>query len=218
VAKSHQRSLKLDDGKPPGANGVLEGEVVRVTYENDHTGFRVLRVAIEGRKHPVTVVGVFPPAQPGTRIRATGELVTDQRHGEQFKADTVLTMAPSTLEGLTKYLASGLVPGIGPAFAKRIVDTFGEETLQEHWDYIYEPDAVDLLDDVLMRYIESQVYRGAVENFACEMAAKMVAMKSATDNAGDIIDELQLAYNKARQGAITQEISEIVGGAAAVAG
>jgi len=94
----------------------------------------------------------------------------------------------------------------------------GEETLQEHWDYIYEPDAVDLLDDVLMRYIESQVYRGAVENFACEMAAKMVAMKSATDNAGEIIEKLQLAYNKARQAAITQEISEIVGGAAAVSG
>ena len=94
----------------------------------------------------------------------------------------------------------------------------GEETLQEHWDYIYEPDAGDLLDDVLMRYIESQVYRGAVENFACEMAAKMVAMRSATDNAGEIIDKLQLAYNKARQAAITQEISEIVGGAAAVSG
>ena len=93
-----------------------------------------------------------------------------------------------------------------------------EENLQTHWDYIYEPDASELLDDVLMRYIESQVYRGAVENFACEMAAKMVAMKSATDNAGEIIDNLQLQYNKARQAAITQEISEIVGGAAAVSG
>ena len=92
----------------------------------------------------------------------------------------------------------------------------GEESLQEYWDYIYEPDAVDLLDDVLSRYIESQVYRGAVENFACEMAAKMIAMKSATDNAGEIIDKLQLDYNKARQASITQEISEIVGGAAAV--
>ena len=92
------------------------------------------------------------------------------------------------------------------------------EKLQKHWDYIYEPGASELLDDVLMRYIESQVYRGAVENFACEMAAKMVAMKSATDNAGDIIDGLQLEYNKARQAAITQEISEIVGGAAAVSG
>jgi F-type H+-transporting ATPase subunit gamma len=94
----------------------------------------------------------------------------------------------------------------------------GEEALQDHWDYIYEPDAGELLDDVLMRYIESQVYRGAVENFACEMAAKMVAMKSATDNAGEIIDKLQIAYNKARQASITQEISEIVGGAAAVSG
>ena len=92
----------------------------------------------------------------------------------------------------------------------------GGESLQAHWDYIYEPDAGELLDDVLGRYIESQVYRGAVENFACEMAAKMVAMKSATYNAGEIIDGLQLQYNKARQAAITQEISEIVGGAAAV--
>ena len=88
--------------------------------------------------------------------------------------------------------------------------------LPEHWDYIYEPDAIDLLDSVLSRYIESQVYRGTVENVACEMAAKMVAMKSATDNAGKMIDQFQLDYNKARQAAITQEISEIVGGAAAV--
>jgi F-type H+-transporting ATPase subunit gamma len=93
-----------------------------------------------------------------------------------------------------------------------------EGELQEYWDYLYEPEASEMLDGVLMRYIESQVYRGAVENFACEMAAKMVAMKSATDNAGDIIEGLQLQYNKARQAAITQEISEIVGGAAAVSG
>jgi F-type H+-transporting ATPase subunit gamma len=93
-----------------------------------------------------------------------------------------------------------------------------EEQMQEHWDYIYEPEASELLEEFLSRFIESQVYRGAVENFACEMAAKMVAMKSATDNAGEIIDKLQLQYNKARQAAITQEISEIVGGAAAVSG
>ena len=95
------------------------------------------------------------------------------------------------------------------------VSAIDAEELSTHWDYIYEPDAVDLLTSVLMRYIESQVYRGAVENVACEMAAKMVAMKSATDNAGKIIDRLQLDYNKVRQAAITQEISEIVGGAAA---
>ncbi|MEJ2128740.1 MAG: F0F1 ATP synthase subunit gamma [Woeseiaceae bacterium] len=93
-----------------------------------------------------------------------------------------------------------------------------DEEMQEHWDYIYEPEVSELLDEFLSRYIESQVYRGAVENFACEMAAKMVAMKSATDNAGEIISKLQLDYNKARQAAITQEISEIVGGAAAVSG
>lgn len=88
--------------------------------------------------------------------------------------------------------------------------------LQHHWDYIYEPDPKLLLNDLLVRFIEAQVYQGVVENKACEMAARMVAMKAATDNAGNFIDELQLVYNKARQAAITQEISEIVGGAAAV--
>ncbi len=90
------------------------------------------------------------------------------------------------------------------------------QPLPKHWDYLYEPGAVELLDDVLTRYIETQVYRAAVENVACEMAAKMVAMKAATDNAGKLIDKLQLDYNKARQAGITREISEIVGGAAAV--
>ena len=96
------------------------------------------------------------------------------------------------------------------------VEAVDKEALQTHWDYIYEPDAAALLDGVLDRYIESQVYRGAVENVACEMASKMVAMKAASDNAGKFIDALKLQYNKARQAAITQEISEIVGGAAAV--
>jgi F-type H+-transporting ATPase subunit gamma len=96
------------------------------------------------------------------------------------------------------------------------VEAIDKEALQKHWDYIYEPDAAALLDGVLDRYIESQVYRGAVENVACEMASKMVAMKAATDNAGKFIDGLQLQYNKARQAAITREIAEIVGGAAAV--
>lgn len=85
-----------------------------------------------------------------------------------------------------------------------------------HWDYIYEPDAKELLDTILERYIELQAYQAVVENIACEQAAKMIAMKSATDNAGDLIKEFQLAYNKARQAAITQELAEIVGGAAAL--
>ncbi len=89
------------------------------------------------------------------------------------------------------------------------------KALGHHWDYIYEPDAKELLDVLLERYIELQVYQAVVENIACEQAAKMIAMKSATDNAGDLIKEFQLAYNKARQAAITQELAEIVGGAAA---
>ncbi|MCE8044531.1 MAG: F0F1 ATP synthase subunit gamma [Halomonadaceae bacterium] len=84
------------------------------------------------------------------------------------------------------------------------------------WDYLYEPDAKALLDSLLVRFIESQVYQAVVENGACEQAARMIAMKNATDNAGGLIDDLEMVYNKARQAAITQEISEIVGGAAAV--
>tara|TARA_B110000503_G_scaffold85373_2_gene129877 strand:- start:6303 stop:7166 length:864 start_codon:yes stop_codon:yes gene_type:complete len=88
--------------------------------------------------------------------------------------------------------------------------------MQHHWDYIYEPDAKELLEGLLTRYIESQVYQAVVENGACEQAARMLAMKNATDNAGELIDDLQLIYNKARQAAITQELSEIVSGAAAI--
>ncbi len=98
------------------------------------------------------------------------------------------------------------------------VAAFEEEEMPKKvsWDYIYEPEAQTILDRLLERYIESRVYRGVVENIACEMAARMIAMKNATDNAGNLIDELQLVYNKTRQAAITREISEIVGGAAAV--
>ncbi len=90
------------------------------------------------------------------------------------------------------------------------------EQFKHHWDYIYEPDAKELLDGLLVRYIESQVYQGVVENKACEQGARMIAMKNATENAGELINDLELLYNKARQAAITQELSEIVGGAAAV--
>jgi F-type H+-transporting ATPase subunit gamma len=91
-----------------------------------------------------------------------------------------------------------------------------DKRLKHHWDYLYEPEAKEVLTALLVRHIESQVYQGVVENIASEQAARMVAMKAASDNAGSLIGELQLAYNKARQAAITQEISEIVGGAAAV--
>ncbi|HCH3495571.1 TPA: F0F1 ATP synthase subunit gamma [Vibrio parahaemolyticus] len=92
-----------------------------------------------------------------------------------------------------------------------------KEMQREHsWDYIYEPEPKPLLDTLLVRYVESQVYQGVVENLACEQAARMIAMKAATDNATNLIEDLELVYNKARQAAITQELSEIVGGASAV--
>ena len=91
-----------------------------------------------------------------------------------------------------------------------------DEEIRDIWDYIYEPDAESLLDTVLVRYIESLVYESVLENLASEHAARMIAMKNATDNAGELIDDLTLVFNKARQAAITQEISEIVSGAAAV--
>jgi F-type H+-transporting ATPase subunit gamma len=96
------------------------------------------------------------------------------------------------------------------------LEAVADDKIKHHWDYLYEPDAKELLDGLLARYIEAQVYQGVVENKACEQAARMVAMKNATENAGSLIDELELLYNKARQAAITQELSEIVGGAAAV--
>ena len=111
----------------------LLGEVERVTFENEETGFRVVRVgALEGegaRRGSVAVVGTFPAVGPGTRVRITGEFGMDPRHGEQLKAQVVVPVAPSTLEGLTRYLASGVIPGVGPAFAERIVQTFGLESL-----------------------------------------------------------------------------------------
>ena len=111
----------------------LSAEVERVTYENEETGFRVLRVgSLEGegaRPGPMAVVGTFQAVGPGTRVRITGEYVVDPRHGEQLRAEALVPIAPSTLEGLSRYLGSGLINGVGPAFAKRIVDTFGMESL-----------------------------------------------------------------------------------------
>lgn len=103
-------------------------------------------------------------------------------------------------------------------YVQQLLPLVAEENkkMQHHWDYIYEPDAQALLDGLLTRYIESQLHQAVVENGAAEQAARMIAMKNATDNAGDLIGGLQLAYNKARQAAITQELAEIVGGAAAV--
>jgi len=116
--------------RPPGDVIAVEGEVVHVTYSNDETGFRVIRVLIDAEKRERTLVGVFPAAPPGTRVRATGKLTNDPKRGEQLKVETLLTVAPSTLVGIERFLGSGLVPGVGEAIAKRIVVAFGEKTLE----------------------------------------------------------------------------------------
>ncbi|MBM4218864.1 MAG: F0F1 ATP synthase subunit gamma [Gammaproteobacteria bacterium] len=126
---------------------------------------------------------------------------------EEKKIDRLLLVSNRFVNTMTQK------PTLLPLLPAETVD---QADLQERWDYIYEPAPDALIEYYMMRYIESTVYRAVVENLACEMAARMVAMKSATDNAGKLIDELQLIYNKARQAAITKEISEIVGGAAAV--
>ncbi|MBK1641518.1 F0F1 ATP synthase subunit gamma [Chromatium okenii] len=126
---------------------------------------------------------------------------------ESKQIDAIYVISNSFVNTMTQRpLIRQLVPISGEA----------QDPLPSHWDYIYEPDARTVLDALLTRYIESLVYQAVVENSACEQAARMVAMKSASDNAGNLIGELQLVYNKARQAAITQEISEIVSGAAAV--
>jgi len=113
----------------------LSGEVQRVTFENEETGFRVLKMM---HRHPlpssppesVVVVGVFAPVAAGSQVRVTGNYVEDRKHGRQFRADSLVVLAPETLDGIERYLGSGVIPGLGPGFAKRIVETFGTKTLQ----------------------------------------------------------------------------------------
>lgn len=130
-------------------------------------------------------------------------------HYDQGKIDAVYIAYNEFVNTMTqKPIIRQLLP---------LVDQEAEETQKGRWDYIYEPDsAKELLDKLLVRYIESQVYQAVIENLACFQSAQMVAMKSATENAGELIKELQTIYNKARQASITQEIAEIVGGAAAI--
>ena len=161
--------------------------------------FRRLHVKIEG-----TVSGLGDKPHVADLIGAVKVMLDAYRDG---KIDRLFLANAQFVNTMTqKPTISQLLP----------VEAAPSSELQDHWDYIYEPEAAAILDGLLMRYIESQVYQGAVENVASEMAARMVAMKAATDNAGKLIQELQLVYNKARQAAITKELSEIVGGAAAV--
>src|SRR5262245_25006462 len=114
----------------PLMGAVLHGTIERVTYHNPETGYAVLRVLARGRRGVVTIVGKAPTITAGELIEANGAWVQDPQHGEQFKADEVTCRPPSTIEGIEKYLASGLVKGIGPKYARKIVEVFGERTLR----------------------------------------------------------------------------------------
>ena len=108
----------------------LEGEILRITFQNDDTGFRVLKVAVDGRNEKLTVVGAFPPVNVGARVRVRGSFHNDSKFGEQFRAAQLLELAPATLEGLEKYLGSGVIKGVGATYAKRIVAAFGDASLR----------------------------------------------------------------------------------------
>jgi F-type H+-transporting ATPase subunit gamma len=204
-----------DKGLCGGLNANLLRQVTRFTKELSEEGKQVsfCLIGTKGR--------AFFKSYGGKIISATEKLGDDPSIEELLGAIKVLL--DSFVEGEVDkiYLASNKFVNTmsqNPT-VEQLVPLVREETEQKslHWDYLYEPDnSRVILDGLMSRYIESLVYQGVVENIACEQAAKMVAMKSATDNAGDLIEELQLVYNNARQAAITQELSEIVAGAAAL--
>ena len=204
-----------DKGLCGGLNANLLRQVTRFTKELSEEGKQVsfCLIGTKGR--------AFFKSYGGKVISATEKLGDDPSIEELLGAVKVLL--DSFVEGEVdkNYLASNKFVNTmsqNPT-VEQLVPLVREKTEQKslHWDYLYEPDdSRMILDGLMSRYIESLVYQGVVENIACEQAAKMVAMKSATDNAGDLIEELQLVYNNARQAAITQELSEIVAGAAAL--
>jgi F-type H+-transporting ATPase subunit gamma len=204
-----------DKGLCGGLNANLLRQVTRFTKELSEEGKQVsfCLIGTKGR--------AFFKSYGGKIISATEKLGDDPSIEELLGAVKVLL--DSFVEGEVDkiYLASNKFVNTmsqNPT-VEQLVPLVREKTEQKslHWDYLYEPDdSRMILDGLMSRYIESLVYQGVVENIACEQAAKMVAMKSATDNAGDLIEELQLVYNNARQAAITQELSEIVAGAAAL--
>lgn len=207
--------ISTDRGLAGGLNVNLFKSVLREMREWQNKGVEVDLVTVGAK-----AMAFFRRLKDVSIVASTSHL-GDKPHVEDF-IGTVKIMLDAYREGSIDrlQLAHNVFVNTmtqAPEVAQLLpVVMTDKDELQEYWDYIYEPSAADLLDSFLMRYVESQTYQGAVENVACEMAARMVAMKAASDNAGELIDSLQLQYNKARQAAITQELSEIVGGAAAI--
>jgi len=207
--------ISTDRGLAGGLNINLFKRVLREIREWQDKGAEVDLILIGAKAM------AFFKRLKGLNIVASASHLGDTPHVEDF-IGTVKIMLDAYREGgidrllLAHNLFVNTMTQSPEVLQLLPVQMTDQDELQEYWDYIYEPSAADLLDSFLMRYVESQTYQGAVENVACEMAARMVAMKAASDNAGELIDSLQLQYNKARQAAITQELSEIVGGAAAI--
>jgi F-type H+-transporting ATPase subunit gamma len=206
--------ITTDRGLAGGLNANLFKQVLLQMREWENKGAKV-SLSIVGTK------GIAFFRRLGTPVLGSASGLGDRPHIKDL-IGTIKVMLDAYREGKIDrlFLANAKFvntmtqqPSIMQLLPVNATDNAG---LPEHWDYLYEPDARAILDGLLMRYVESQVYQGVVENVASEMAARMVAMKAATDNAGKLIQDLQLVYNKARQAAITKELSEIVGGAAAV--
>src|SRR5690606_19159406 len=206
--------VSTDRGLCGGLNSNLFRDVLRRMKEWDK----------QGKEIDICVIGA--KAQ-GFFNRIGGNIVGSATHiGDEPSIEdllgTIMIMLKAYTEGkidelyiVSNHFVNSMTQS--PRIEKLVPIEEGEDKeMKYHWDCIYEPDAKEVLDQLLNRYIESLVYQDVVENIACEQAARMVAMKSASDNAGKLIEELQLIYNKARQAAITQELSEIVAGAAAV--
>jgi F-type H+-transporting ATPase subunit gamma len=206
--------ISSDRGLAGGLNMNIFRQSIRTLREWKDKGVEV-DVALVGNK----AVAFFK--RVGGRVLATATHLGDRPNVGQLlgtikvltdayregKVDRLLLISNAFVNTMTqKPTVSQLLP----------IEPVKDEGLLSHWDYLYEPDPKELLDTVLQRYVESQIYQAVVENAACEQSARMVAMKSASDNAGKIINKLQISYNKARQANITKELSEIVGGAAAV--
>ena len=201
-----------------GLCGGLNANLLRMSIQqmNEWTNQNLeIKLAVLGRKGQA-----FFRRVGGDVIAASDQL--GDTPGISDVIDVVQVMLKAYKEGQIDALYISFNEFVNTMTQKPVIErllplpSIEDEKLEHHWDYIYEPEAKDLLDNLLFRFIEMQVYQALVENIACEQAAKMVAMKSATDNAGELIKEFQLAYNKARQAAITQELAEIVGGAAAL--
>ena len=206
--------VSTDRGLCGGLNANLFREILRQMRKWEE----------EGKEMELCTIGTKASAffnRIGGKIVGQTTHIGDQPTIEKL-IGTVMLMLKTYMEGNIDelYIASNRFVNSmtqTPKLEKLIPVEGGEDkAYQHHWDYIYEPDAKEVLIQLLNRYIEFLVYQCVVENIACEQSARMVAMKSATDNAGKLIKELQLIYNKARQASITQELSEIVAGAAAV--